>query len=102
MTDTYFAVVAQSLDNKRLGKQRVEAYQILNTLTGKSNGWTNHPATKMWQGNEWQLANYGYEICQEWVSRGFKDSLEERFWNFLSENRNLHKPKPWWAKNSLL
>jgi predicted DNA-binding transcriptional regulator AlpA len=102
MTDTYFAVVAQSLDNKRLGKQRVEAFQILNTLTGKSNGWANHPATKMWQGNEWQLANYGYEICQEWANRGFKDSLEERFWNFLSENRNLHKPKPWWAKNSLL
>lgn len=102
MTASKYAVVAQSLDNKRLGKQRVEAYQILNSLTGKSNGWTNHPATKMWQGHEWQLANYGYEICGEWVSRGFKDSLEQKFWLFMNQNQESHKPKPWWVKDSLL
>lgn len=102
MTDSQFAVVARSLDNKRLGKQRVEAYQILNTLTGKSTGWLNHPATKMWQGNEWQLANYGYEICQEWVSRGYKDSLLDHFWNFLNQNGKIHKPKPWWCYEPLI
>jgi hypothetical protein len=102
MTDSKFAVVAQSLDNKRLGKQRVEAYQILNSLTGKSNGWTNHPATKMWQGHEWQLANYGYEICGEWINRGFKDSLEQKFWLFMNQNQKSHKPKPWWVKDSLV
>ena len=100
MTDSDFAVVAQSLDNKRLGKQRVEAYQILNSLTGKSNGWTNHPATKMWYGHEWQLANYAHEICREWLSRGFKDSLGEHFWDFMGENTPRHKP--WWVEDSLL
>ena len=29
------------LDYRRLGKQRVEALQILNALDGKSKGWTN-------------------------------------------------------------
>ena len=40
------------LDYRRLGKQRVEAFQILNALAGKSKGWTSHPATKMWRGYE--------------------------------------------------
>lgn len=102
MTDSTFAVVAQSLDNKRLGKQRVEAYQILNSLTGKSNGWTTHPATKMWQGHEWQLANYGYEICGEWINRGFSDSLEIRFWEYMNQNHESHTPKPWWCRDPLL
>ncbi len=30
------------LDNKRLGKQRVEAYQILQAITGKTKAWLNH------------------------------------------------------------
>ena len=36
------------LDYRRLGKQRVEAYQILNVLLGrtKTKGWSNHPATE--------------------------------------------------------
>lgn len=102
MTHERFAETAKSLDYKRLGKQRVEAYQILNSLTGKSNGWLNHPATKMWQGYEWQLANYGYEICNEWIERGFRDSLEIRFWTFMHENQESHLPKPWWCRDSLL
>jgi len=38
------------LDNKRLGKQRVKAHQILNILLKrtKTKGWKNHPAIKMW------------------------------------------------------
>ena len=47
-----FQKTAQCLDNKRLGKQRVEARQIISTLEGKSNGWRNHPAVKMWKGYE--------------------------------------------------
>lgn len=40
---------ARVLDNKRLGKQRVEAIQILNVLLGvtQTKGWRNHPAVKM-------------------------------------------------------
>ena len=43
-----------ALDNKRLNKQILECYQILNILTGnsKSNAWRNHPAVLMWEGAE--------------------------------------------------
>lgn len=71
------------LDNKRLGKQRVEAKQIINTLLGTSVGWKNHPAVKMWKGYIPALALYGYECCQEWRRRGFKDSLEPFFVQYI-------------------
>jgi predicted DNA-binding transcriptional regulator AlpA len=100
MPDSDYAGSAKSLDNKRLGKQRVEAYQILRALTGASTGWVNHPATRMWRGHEWQLANYGHEICREWIARGFEDSLGEYFWNFMSENPACMKP--WWVNNRAL
>ena len=70
---------AKALDNKRLGKQRVEVKQILNALDGQSKGWTNHPATKMWAGYREALANYGIAICNEWRSRGYNDSLLPEF-----------------------
>lgn len=66
---------AESLDYRRLGKQRVETYQILRTLRGESKGWERHPATRMWQGHEFNLACYGAIMCQAWRLRGYKDSL---------------------------
>ena len=66
---------AAVLDRMRLGKQRVEAYQILRTLRGVSKGWANHPATKMWRGHELSLATYGAAVCAEWLRRGYKDTL---------------------------
>ncbi len=45
-----FAESARVLDNKRLGKQRVEVLQILNVLTDSTRkGWRNHPAVAMWR-----------------------------------------------------
>ena len=68
-----FRKSAKVLDDKRLGKQRVEVCQILRTLRETSFGWTNHPAVKMWESHELALAKYGLFICYEWVRRGFKD-----------------------------
>lgn len=45
-----FCESAKYLDKARLGKQRVEAMQILSTLSGASRGWINHPAVRMWRG----------------------------------------------------
>jgi hypothetical protein len=50
LPDRDFAVCAATLDNRRLGKQRLEAYQILRTLRGLSPGWSHHPAVAMWRG----------------------------------------------------
>jgi hypothetical protein len=44
-----------------------------------SKGWVNHPATKMWRGYEYALALYGSAMCQEWIDRGYNDSLLPEF-----------------------
>lgn len=49
----------QCLDKGRLGKQRVEAKQILDLVLGKkTNNWINHPAVRMWIGYEGYLIDY--------------------------------------------
>lgn len=75
-----FVTSAQVLDYRRLGKQRVEAYQILRTLNGQSNGWKNHPATKMWEGYETALGLYLAVMVEEWVNRGYKNNIEYSSW----------------------
>jgi Pyrimidine dimer DNA glycosylase len=68
---------AQALDYRRLGKQRVEAMQILRILLNETDrkGWRTHPAVLMWKGYETALAQYGKIICEEWIRRGYKDTL---------------------------
>ena len=76
-----FMKCAEVLDNKRLGKQRVEAYQILLCLE-TPNRWKNHPAVLMWKGYSAKLYTYLLSMCCEWVNRGFNDSIlkkAERF-----------------------
>ena len=63
------------LDNKRLGKQRVEAYQILLCLR-KPNRWKNHPAVKMWKGYEGALIHYMNCAIDIWENRGFKNTMK--------------------------
>lgn len=74
-----FSLSAQVLDRQRLGKQRVEAFQILMALERGSGGWINHPAVKMWRGHEKVLRNYGCCMCVEWKKRGYVDNLLPRF-----------------------
>lgn len=70
-----FKESAKILDYRRLGKQRVEARQILNALQGKSKGWVNHPATKMWKGYEPALEQYLREMILGWKSLGYKNTM---------------------------
>lgn len=70
-----FEKVAQCLDYRRLGKQRVEAYQILLALDGKSRGWKNHPAVLMWRGYEGALRDYLAAMIFEWMDRGYKNTM---------------------------
>jgi hypothetical protein len=62
-----------SLDNKRLGKQRVEALQIYKALTVPKYGWKNHPATRMWNGYINALILYHNISLEEWSKRTRKD-----------------------------
>lgn len=81
----------QALDMKRLGKQRVEAMQIINILENKQTtaGWKNHPAVKMWEGYINSLKYYCNCCIDEWVKRGYKNTMEK----YPVDHQNKD---PWW------
>ena len=103
-----FILSASCLDNKRLGKQRVECKQIYQALIQgpevmydtvlsmqafgmtvtpfestrykkRKTAWYNHPATQMWKGYEYQFVQYALCICDTWIRRGYKDTLYDYF-----------------------
>jgi hypothetical protein len=96
-----FEESAAVLDRQRLGKQRVEVLQILQALDKYKNksiekvAWINHPATKMWNGYEQSLIDYGIVICEDWTSRGYKDTCLSKINSmrpFFENNTQI----PWW------
>lgn len=70
-----FAASAAVLDDRRLGKQRVETFQILRALTFPTYAWKNHPAVRMWRGFLPALVTYGLATCDAWEQRGFADTV---------------------------
>lgn len=95
-----YKMSAAVLDTPRLGKQRVEVLQILNTLhdipteTGKPRGWANHPAVRMWRSSELQLCEYGLVVVDEWRLRGYKDTCYDKIAQHMewAEGGNMLKP----------
>ena len=86
---TSFEECAKQLDYRRLGKQRVEAYQLWRVITGQTKGWRNHPAAKAWEGHPCALALYCNTMIREWIHRGYKNNMK-----YLPHCKN---PKmPWW------
>jgi Pyrimidine dimer DNA glycosylase len=69
-----FAATAAVLDPKRLGKQRVEAIQVLRGLVIPGYGWRHHPAVRMWSGYAEALVRYGLEVCAVWRRAGRPDT----------------------------
>lgn len=67
----------KTLDSKRLGKQRVEAFQILNIILKRTStkGWKNHPAVLMWSKHPNALKKYFNESVFEWKARGYKNNM---------------------------
>src|SRR5881409_3524769 len=78
-----FDASAAVLDDRRLGKQRVETLQILRALVWPSyRGWKNHPATAMWRGFTTALVCYGVAVCTEWERRGHADAVRASLLEF--------------------
>lgn len=69
-----FAESARLLDQRRLGKQRVETIQVLRALTVPGYGWRHHPAATMWAGYEEGLVRYGLDVCEMWCELGRADT----------------------------
>lgn len=94
------------LDQQRLGKQRVEAYQIFEVLLGIDSRWKNHPAVAMWRGAEIPLVKYGIAMCNEWKSRGFQDNMRSKFLDLMEDSifekvLDIQNSSgiPWWLGN---
>lgn len=86
---TKYSMTAEILDDRRLGKQRVEASQILDILEGRTdNNWKHHVAVRMWQGYTNTLKLYYNIILSEWIDRGYENKMP-----FMSiEGRIVHPP----------
>lgn len=65
---------AEVLDDRRLGKQRVETLQVMRALTVPGYGWQRHPVTAMWRGHRPALMAYQAATCETWAARGFADT----------------------------
>ena len=98
---------AAVLDDKRLGKQRVECKQILLCLgvpvgdhvpVPGGSKWRNHPAVLMWADHIIALVVYSAVICREWRRRGFKDTLHPQFMACYASLRpaTVRAPYPPW------
>lgn len=89
----------ECLDYRRLGKQRVESKQILNTLMGISDGWKNHPAIKMWRGYTEVLKTYYDWNLYIWEERGYKNIKLKPFRPVLLQYQceMLYDMPPWWG-----
>ncbi|KXA95115.1 hypothetical protein AKJ65_02540 [candidate division MSBL1 archaeon SCGC-AAA259E19] len=70
-----FQKSAEVLDFRRLGKQRSEALIILRAIK-IGNDWSNHPATKMWEGYERALKLYHDTVIKEWIKRGYENNMD--------------------------
>lgn len=103
-----FRESAHALDYRRLGKQRVEAKQILNCLkyrrTGdlytidkngktRKRGWLYHTAVEMWVGYEDALGLYMNVMIREWIDRGYNNTMD--FYDFGNRLGQLVDLPPW-------
>lgn len=109
-----FQESARLLDNKRLHKQALEAWQILLNLTelnpaGEHRtpaGWTNHPAVRMWRGHENALYRYILAMTDEWTARGYKTTIPDKALATITRARELGRATetapPAWMLNQHL
>jgi hypothetical protein len=76
---------AEALDVPRLGKQRVETFQLLRANTIPDYGWRHHPAAKMWNGHLPALVSYGLAMTDTWIAVGHADTVREKILAFAPE-----------------
>lgn len=92
-----FRKSAMVLDSKRLGKQRIEARQLLEAIGWRLDPemgtiitemrddlpdkgawverWRSGPAAEMWEGYHWALASYYNAMVWEWIGRGYNSDM---------------------------
>lgn len=102
---------AVRLDDKRLRKQCVESYQIIDTLHNRKKAWGSHPAVKMWEGSVRGLCIYTLHMCNEYEKRFGKAMLSHKFADspvdmrealsyFMDKSETLNRPV-WWSDRTI-
>jgi hypothetical protein len=98
-----FRQSAAALDRVRLGKQRVEALQMLRALVIPEYGWQSHPAVRMWMGHVPALTMYGLAVVDEWTARGGEDTTRDKIMEFAPQAAHpdyaAKIPMPYWLGN---
>lgn len=79
------------LDYRRLGKQRVEAMQIIRALEGTTKAWRYHPCTQMWENYLPALKLYHNTYIDYWIARGYKNTMQK-----YHVGKNIKMP-PWFG-----
>ena len=94
-----FQEIANCLDNKRLNKQKIEIFQILNCISLGENarGWKNHPAVKMARGYEQFFIEYALIIANKCLANGWKDTMIPRILNLKGKFSNQYIIPPYWG-----
>ncbi len=87
-----FRESAKVLDYRRLGKQRVEAMQILNTIITNKKAWSHHPAVLMWRSHTEALGYYMNCMIDEWKARGYNNTMD----HYPLGNPYSDPSMPWW------
>lgn len=82
LPDPSYTLSAAYLDRQRLGKQRVEAFMLLQLLVlpdaeRQQRPWGNHPVVRLWLGYPEALWYYLRCMSLEWIARGYKDTRLE-------------------------
>ena len=89
-----FKTAAKLLDYRRLGKQRVEGLQLINSLSPDydKKGWLNHPARLMWVGYENTMQLYNIEtpiVFPQWL--GYPELHKSHRMNLLRKDYDYYK-----------
>jgi hypothetical protein len=80
-----FVDSATVLDQARLGKQRVEALQVLRAIVLPAYGWQTHPAMQMWRGYVPALTRYALDMVDAWTEQGHADTTRPLITEFAPE-----------------
>lgn len=84
------------LDLRRLNRQRSDIVEILRACAEEPPpDDKEHPAIRMWRGNEQHLIQYGIAVCLEWQSRGNNDALLSKIMAFIAQFPDSTEPPEW-------
>jgi hypothetical protein len=98
-----FPESAHVLDQARLGKQRVEALQVLRAIVLPSYGWQTHPAMQMWRGYVPALTRYSLAMVDAWTDQGHPDTTRPLITEFAPEAAtDIPLALPSWLGNDAL